>query len=73
MKKLESGFKTSLKDEIAKGLEIKPDKTISAGFRIGVNNGAAFYDYSADAVAELFALYLNPKVAALLKTAAKEI
>ncbi len=73
LKKLESAFKTSLKAEIAKGLEIKPDKTISAGFRIGVNNGAAFYDYSADAVAELFALYLNPKVAALLKTAAKEI
>ena len=72
LKKLESAFKTSLKPEIKKGLEIKPDKTISAGFRIGVKNGAAFYDYSSESVAELFALYLNPKVAGLLKEAAKE-
>ena len=72
LKKLEAAFKTSLKAEIKKGLEIKPDKTISAGFRVGVKNGAAFYDYSAESVAELFALYLNPKVAGLLKEAAKE-
>lgn len=71
LKDLESALKTELKAEIAKGMEIKPDKTISAGFRIGVQNGAAFYDYSAESVAELFATYLNPKVAALLKTAAK--
>lgn len=70
LKKLEAAFKTSLKAEIKKGLEIKPDKTINAGFRIGVKNGAAFYDYSSESVAELFALYLNPKVAGLLKEAA---
>lgn len=72
LKELESSFTSELKAEIAKGLEIKPDKTLSAGFRIGVNNGAAFYDYSADSLAEMFAAYLNPKVAALLKTAAKD-
>ena len=71
LKDLESALKTELKAEIAKGMEIKPDKTISAGFRIGVQNGAAFYDYSAESVAELFATYLNPKVAELLKASAK--
>ncbi len=71
LKELEAALKSELKAEIAKGMEIKPDKTISAGFRIGVQNGAAFYDYSAESVAELFATYLNPKVAELLKTAAK--
>jgi V/A-type H+-transporting ATPase subunit E len=45
---------------------------MSAGFRIGVKNGAAYYDYSAESLAEMFAAYLNPKVAALLKTAAKD-
>lgn len=69
---LESGLKAALKDEIGKGLEIKPDKTLSNGFRIGLKDGSAFYDYSAESVAELFALYLNPKVAGLLKEAAKE-
>lgn len=71
LKTLENAFTNSLKSEIAKGLEIKPDKTLSSGFRIGVKNGAAFYDYSADSVAELFASYLNPKIAALIKTSAE--
>lgn len=68
---LQGEFSAALKDEIAKGLEIKPDKTLSAGFKIGVNNGAAYYDYSAEAVADLFAAYLNPKIAEILKNAAK--
>ncbi|MBQ5470437.1 MAG: V-type ATP synthase subunit E [Treponema sp.] len=70
-KELESEFKASLKAEIAKGLEIKADKSLSKGFRIGVKNGAAYYDYSAESVADLFAAYLNPRVAAIMKEAAK--
>ena len=70
---LQAAFTNELKAEIEKGLEIKPDKTLSSGFRIGVKNGAAYYDFSAESVAELFAAYLNPKVAALIKTAAKGI
>lgn len=70
---LQAAFTNELKAEIEKGLEIKPDKTLSSGFRIGVKNGTAYYDFSAESVAELFAAYLNPKVAALIKTAAKGI
>lgn len=72
LKALEKGLTAELKSEISKGLEIKPDKTLTAGFRIGVKNGAAFYDYSAESLAEMFAAYLNPKVADLLKVAAKD-
>ena len=72
LKALESSFKTKLKAEIKKGMEIKPDKTLTAGFRIGVKNGAAYYDYSAEALSEMFAAYLNPKVADLMKIAAKD-
>lgn len=72
LKILESALTSELKAEVSKGLEIKPDKTLSAGFRIGVKNGAAYYDYSAESLSEMFAAYLNPKVAALLKTAAKD-
>ena len=72
LKALESSLTTALKTEIKKGLEIKPDKTLTAGFRIGVKNGAAFYDYSAESLAEMFAAYLNPKVAGLMKIAAKD-
>jgi len=72
LKALESSLTSELKAEIKKGLEIKPDKTLNAGFRIGVKNGAAFYDYSAESLAEMFAAYLNPKVAALMKVAAED-
>jgi len=72
LKALQTSLTSALKSEIKKGLEIKPDKTLTAGFRIGIKNGAAYYDYSAEALSEMFAAYLNPKVAALLKTAAKE-
>lgn len=71
LKLLESAFTKELKDEISKGIEIKPDKTLSSGFRIGVKNGAAYYDYSAESLAEMFSEYLNPKIAGLLKDAAK--
>jgi len=36
-----------------------------------VNNGEAYYDYSAEAVADLFSSYLNPRVSAVMKNAAK--
>lgn len=68
---LESGLKSALKAEIEKGLSIKADKSINTGFRVGVENGAAFVDLTDEAIAQLFSSYLNPKVAALMKEASK--
>lgn len=73
LKDLQNAFTTELKEQINKGLEIKPDKTIAAGFRIGVKNGAAFYDFSAESLSQMFAAYLNPKISAIMKDAAKGI
>lgn len=73
LKALESNFTSALKSEISKGVEIKSDDTLNAGFRIGTKDGAAFYDFSADSVAELFASYLNPRTAEILKNAANQI
>ncbi len=72
LKNLEAELKGALKAEIAKGLEIKADKSVSGGFRIGIQNGAAYYDYSAESVADLFSAYLNPRVASIMKNAVKE-
>ena len=71
LKEVESNLKAALKNEISAGLTLKVDNSVSNGFRIGVKDGAAFYDYSAEAVADLFSSYLNPRVAALMKEAAK--
>ncbi len=68
LKSLESGLLSALKDNVSKGLTIKADDSITAGFRIGTKDGAAFYDFSSDAVAELFSAYLNPRTAEILKS-----
>lgn len=71
LKELEGQFKTALKSEVGKGLEIKADPTMTKGFRIGVKDGSAFYDYSAEELAAMFASYLNPRVASLMKAASE--
>ncbi len=73
LKALETGFKTALKTQISKGLEIKADASLASGFRIGAKDGSAFYDFSADEVAGLFSAYLNPKTTELMKKAAAGI
>lgn len=73
LKLLESSLKSALRIRFSKGLEIKGDASLSAGFRIGSRNGAAFYDFSADEVAGLFSAYLNPKTTELMKRAASSI
>lgn len=71
LKELEQNLGAALKDEISKGLTLKADNSIENGFRIGVKDGAAYYDFSAEAVADLFSAYLNPKVASIMKEAVK--
>ena len=73
LKELESSLSTALKEHIAKGLELKADSKIAGGFRIGTKDGSAYYDFSAEAVADLFSSYLSPKTAEILKNAAKEL
>ncbi len=70
---LSSNLQAALKAELASGLTIRSDSGLEGGFRIGTRDGAAYYDFSADSVAELFSAYLNPKVAGILKSAAKEL
>jgi len=67
---LSGSLSAALKSEIAKGLEIKSDSSLEAGFRISTKDGAAFYDFSAESVAALFSAYLNPKTAQIMKDAA---
>ena len=73
LKELESSLSAALKDHISKGMELKADSKIAGGFRIGTKDGAAYYDFSAEAVADLFSSYLSPKTAEILKNAAKEL
>lgn len=71
LKKLDDGFKSRLVSELKGGVDFKAGKGIDAGFHIAEKDGAAFYDFSAEAVAALLSAYLNPRLAETLKDAAK--
>ena len=73
LKKIEGWFKDTLASEVKKGVELKSDRNLGAGFRIANKDGSAYYDFSAEAVAERLSAYLNPRLAEILKTAAKGI
>jgi V/A-type H+-transporting ATPase subunit E len=73
LKKLEDWAKAALSAEISKGVELKAGKNVAGGFRIGEKDGSAYYDFSAEAVAELLSAYVNPRLAETLKSAAKGI
>jgi V/A-type H+-transporting ATPase subunit E len=64
-------FNEKLAAELKKGLELKLDRNLAAGFRIANRDGSAYYDFSAESVAELLSAYLNPRLAETLKDSAK--
>ncbi|MDR2953375.1 MAG: V-type ATP synthase subunit E [Treponema sp.] len=64
-------FYEQLTGELWKGVELKSSRKLSSGFRITNKEGSVYYDFSAESVAELLSAYLNPKLAEILKSAAK--
>ncbi|MDR0450277.1 MAG: V-type ATP synthase subunit E [Treponema sp.] len=71
--RLDSFFREKLAAELKEGLELKPNRSLNAGFRIANRDGSAYYDFSAESVAELLSAYLNPRLAEILKNRTKEI
>ena len=69
--KLKDWAQGALSAELQKGLELKSDRNLGAGFKIANKDGSAYYDFSAESVAELLSAYLNPHLAGILKTAAQ--
>lgn len=69
LKKLEETVMAGLKGKLSTEITLKASDTFDGGFRIAVNGGSAYYDYSAEAVIEMLSTYLSPKVTALLKEA----
>ena len=69
LNRLEETILAALKEKKLKGITHKANYNFDGGFRIAVNNGSAYYDYSAEAVVEMLSNYLSPKVTELLKEA----
>jgi V/A-type H+-transporting ATPase subunit E len=71
--KLRSYFNDQLAAELSRGVDLKSDRNLGAGFRIANKDGSAYYDFSAESVADLLSAYLNPRLSDILKAAAKGI
>lgn len=67
--KLEKILLSALKDKIGNGVILKANDSFDGGFRIAVDNGDAYYDYSTEAVVDMLSNYLSPRVTDLLKEA----
>ncbi len=66
---MEEELLAGLKERMCQGVTLKADDNFEGGFRISVQNGQAYYDYSAEAVTELLSVYLTPKLITLMKEA----
>ena len=69
---LEGSLKKKLAGKLAEGIEIKPAAGLSAGFRISVKDGSAYYDFTPAEIAAVLSQYLNPRLAQTLQQAAAE-
>lgn len=69
LKAMEQTVLAGIKEELLTGVTLKANDNFDGGFRIGVNGGSAFYDYSAEAVVDMLSNYLSPRITQLLKEA----
>ena len=69
LQKLEQTILAGLKEKMLQGVTLKANDNFDGGFRIAVNNGSAYYDYSTEAVVDMLSNYLSPRVTQLLKEA----
>lgn len=69
---LEKELRKRLSDKLNKGYQVRPVRGISAGFRVSADDSGAYYDFTDEAISELLAAYLNPRLAEVMQNAAKE-
>lgn len=67
IERMGKGFLSELKEEIKKGVVLKPSEEISAGFLISFDSGKSHFDFTDKALADYLAAYLKPKLIELLK------
>jgi len=64
---IEKELKSKLAKEIKSGLEIKPYKGATAGFRVSEKDGKAFFDFTDEVLADFLSRYLNASLSETLK------
>ncbi|MBU4404471.1 MAG: hypothetical protein L6428_16380 [Candidatus Aminicenantes bacterium] len=65
-------LRQALAGKIAAGLEIKAAAELEHGFRVAEKDGNAYYDFSAESIAESLSLFLNPAMAKIVSDALRQ-
>jgi V/A-type H+/Na+-transporting ATPase subunit E len=60
-------LKSALGNSVKSTIEVKLDRKISKGFRIGKKGDNLFYDFTDESILEALRIFLNPKLAEILK------
>jgi len=68
LSEIEKELKSKMAKEIKEGLEIKPFKGASAGFRVSEKDGKAFFDFTDEVLADYLSRYLNTSISEILKS-----
>ncbi|MCX7934920.1 MAG: V-type ATP synthase subunit E [Planctomycetota bacterium] len=71
-KELQDYFLRRLAAEAQKGVQIKADAGLAAGFRVSISDQNLQHDFSAEAVAESLAALLRPALAEIVRAAVKK-
>ncbi len=66
LKSLEDAVLAGVKGRMLNGVTLKASDSFDGGFRISVNNGNAYYDYSTEAGVDMLSNYLSPRITDLL-------
>ncbi len=64
--KIQKAVLSELREEVKKGIVLRPSDDIRAGFKISYDNGKSYYDFTDKALAEYIAAYIRPKLAEIL-------
>lgn len=67
IEKLEKGFFDEMREDIKKGIVIKPSDEIKGGFIISYDSGRSYYDFTDKALADYISSYLKPNLSNILK------
>jgi len=71
-KLLADRLKAKLGEKVRSGVTVTPSPRISAGFRVSVENGTAYYNFSPKEIAAVLAAFRNPRLAEALDSAISE-
>ncbi len=70
---LAEAIKKEFASQVSQGIEIKPTKTISSGFKIYGKTDSLSYDFTGETIANHLGAYTNSKLAEIIKKSTKTI